>query len=307
MMCLPTVFLSDEDQGFLFVMAVLPAGSTQDRTLDVAKRVEEYFLTKEKDTVASALSVVGFSFAGRGQNTAMCFVRLKDWDVRKSPELKLEAIAARASREFSGYRDGLVFAIIPPAVMELGTAVGFDFELQDMADLGHDKLMAARNQLLGMAARHPDLAGLQPNGLEDTPQYRIDIDWEKVGALGVGVSDVNDVISTAWGSSYVNDFLDKGRIKKVIMQGDAPFRMVPEDLRLWHVRNRDGQMVPMSSLASARWTMGSPRLERYNGVPSRQIQGYPAPGRSSGQAMAAMEELAGKLEEGIGFSWTGIE
>lgn len=306
MMRLPTAFLPDEDQGFLFVMAVLPAGSTQDRTLDVAKRVEEYFLTKEKDTVASALSVVGFSFAGRGQNTAMCFVRLKDWDVRKSPELKLEAIAARASREFSGYRDGLVFAIIPPAVMELGTAVGFDFELQDMADLGHDKLMAARNQLLGMAARHPDLAGLRPNGLEDTPQYRIDIDWEKVGALGVGVSDVNDVISTAWGSSYVNDFLDKGRIKKVIMQGDAPFRMVPEDLRLWHVRNRDGQMVPMSSLASARWTMGSPRLERYNGVPSRQIQGYPAPGRSSGQAMAAMEELAGKLEEGIGFSWTGI-
>ena len=175
-----------------------------------------------------------------------------------------------------------------------------------MAGLGHEKLMAARNQLLGMAAQHPNLTGVRPNGLEDTPQYRIDIDWEKVGALGVAVSDVTDVVSTAWGSSYVNDFMDQGRIKKVIMQGDAPFRMMPEDLRLWHVRNSDGQMVPMSSMASSRWTMGSPRLERYNGMPAREILGAPAPGKSTGQAMAAMEELAGQLEEGIGYSWTGL-
>lgn len=305
-MRLPTAFLPEEDQGFVFVQVQMPVGSTQASTMEVVKRVEDYLLTKEADAVQSLMAVAGFSFGGSGQNTAMCFVRLKDWKLRKNPALKASAVAGRAMAEFSQYKDGRAFAFTPPAILELGNAVGFDFELQDMGGVGHDKLMAARNQLLGMAAQHPDLVMVRPNGLEDTPQYRIDIDWEKVGALGVPISDVNDVISTAWGSSYVNDFLDRGRVKKVIMQAEAPFRMMPEDLRQWHVRNSAGQMVPMSSLASSRWTTGSPRLERYNGVPSREILGAAAPGKSSGQAMAAMESLASQLGEGIGFSWTGI-
>ena len=305
-MRLPTGFLPDEDQGILFVQVQLPVGSTQDRAIDVLERVERHFLENEKDAVQSLMAVAGFSFAGSGQNTAMCFVRLKDWSQRKTPDLHVKAIAGRAMAAFSQYRDALAFAFAPPAVLELGNAAGFDFELQDMAGLGHDKLMAARNQLLGMAAKQPDLAMVRPNGLDDTPQYRIDIDWEKASALGLSVSDVTGVISTAWGSSYVNDFLDKGRVKKVIMQGEAPYRMMPEDLGRWHVRGRDGQMVPMSSFASAHWTSGSPRLERYNGVPAMQILGAPAPGKSSGQAMATMEALAAQLPEGIGFSWTGL-
>jgi multidrug efflux pump len=303
---LPTGFLPDEDQGILFVQVQLPIGATQDRALDVLERIENHFLEAEKDSVQSLMAVAGFSFAGSGQNTAMCFVRLKDWSVRKSPDMHVKAIAGRAMAAFSQYRDAQVFAFSPPAVMELGNAAGFDFELQDMAGLGHEKLMAARNQLLGMARQHPDLAMVRPNGLDDTPQYRIDIDWNKAGALGLAVSDVTGVIATAWGSSYVNDFLDKGRVKKVIMQGEAPYRMMPEDLARWHVRGKSGQMVPMSSFATAHWTSGSPRLERYNGVPAMQILGAPAPGKSSGQAMATMENLASQLPEGIGFSWTGL-
>jgi multidrug efflux pump len=303
---LPTAFLPDEDQGILFVQAQLPVGTTQGKTLEVLERIENYFLQKEEKAVQSVLGVAGFSFGGSGQNTAICFIRLKDWNQRKTPDLKVKAVAARAMAAFSQYRDAQVFAFAPPAVLELGNAAGFDFELQDMAGLGHDTLMAARNQLLGMASQHPDLAMVRPNGLEDTPQYRIDIDWDKASALGLAVSDVTSVIATAWGSSYVNDFLDKGRVKKVIMQGEAPYRMMPEDIGRWHVRGKSGQMVPLSSFATAHWTTGSPRLERYNGVPAMQILGAPAPGKSSGQAMAAMEELAGKLPEGIGYSWTGL-
>ena len=303
---LPTGFLPDEDQGILFVQVQLPIGSPQERALDVIERIERHFLDSEKDAVESLMAVAGFSFAGSGQNTAMCFVRLKDWSQRKDPGLTVKAVAGRAMAAFSQYRDAQVFAFAPPAVMELGNAVGFDFELQDMAGLGHEKLTAARNQLLGMAGQHPDLAMVRPNGLDDTPQYRIDIDWDKAGALGLAVSDVTGVIAAAWGSSYVNDFLDKGRVKKVIMQGEAPYRMMPEDLARWHVRGKAGQMVPMSSFATAHWTSGSPRLERYNGVPAMQILGMPAPGKSSGQAMATMESLAGQLPEGIGYSWTGL-
>jgi multidrug efflux pump len=303
---LPTGFLPDEDQGILFVQVQLPIGATQDRAISVLERVESHFLETEKGSVESLMAVAGFSFAGSGQNTAMCFVRLKDWSVRKSPDMHVKAIAGRAMAAFSQYRDAQVFAFAPPAVMELGNAAGFDFELQDMAGLGHEKLTAARNQLLGMASQHPDLAMVRPNGLDDTPQYRIDIDWDKAGALGLSVSDVTGVIATAWGSSYVNDFLDKGRVKKVIMQGEAPYRMMPEDLARWHVRGKSGQMVPMSSFATAHWTSGSPRLERYNGVPAMQILGAPAPGKSSGQAMATMESLASQLPEGIGYSWTGL-
>lgn len=303
---LPTAFLPDEDQGFLFVQAQLPVGTTQEKTLEVVERIENHFLQNESQSVESVLGVAGFSFSGSGQNAAICFVRLKDWNARKTPDLKVKAIAGRAMAAFSQYRDALVFAFAPPAVMELGNAAGFDFELQDMAGLGHEKLMAARNQLLGMARQHPDLAMVRPNGMEDTPQYRINIDWDKASALGLSVSDVTGVIATAWGSSYVNDFLDKGRVKKVIMQSDAPYRMMPEDIGRWHARGKNGEMVPLSSFSTAEWTMGSPRLERYNGVPAMQILGAPAPGKSSGQAMAAMEELAGQLPEGIGFSWTGL-
>jgi multidrug efflux pump len=303
---LPTAFLPDEDQGFLFVQAQLPVGSTQAKTLEVLERVENHFMQNEARAVQSVLGVAGFSFGGSGQNTAICFVRLKDWNARKTPDLKVKAVAGRAMAAFSQYRDAMVFAFAPPAVLELGNAAGFDFELQDMAGLGHEKLMAARNQLLGMAAQHPDLAMVRPNGLEDTPQYRIDIDWDKASAMELAVSDVTGVIAAAWGSSYVNDFLDKGRVKKVIMQGEAPYRMMPEDIGRWHVRGKGGDMVPLSSFATAHWTMGSPRLERYNGVPAMQILGAPAPGKSSGQAMATMEALAGQLPEGIGYSWTGL-
>jgi multidrug efflux pump len=303
---LPTAFLPDEDQGILFVQAQLPVGTTQEKTLEVLSRIENHFLQNEERTVQSVLGVAGFSFGGSGQNTAICFIRLKPWDERTTPDLKVKAVAGRAMAAFSTYRDALVFAFAPPAVLELGNAAGFDFELQDMAGLGHEKLMAARNQLLGMAAQHPDLAMVRPNGLEDTPQYRIDIDWDKASALGLAVSDVTGVIASAWGSSYVNDFLDKGRVKKVIMQGEAPYRMMPEDIGRWHVRGKSGQMVPLSNFVSAHWTSGSPRLERYNGVPAMQILGMPAPGKSSGQAMAAMESLAAQLPEGIGHSWTGL-
>jgi multidrug efflux pump len=303
---LPTAFLPDEDQGILFVQAQLPTGTTQEKTLEVLERIEQHFLTNEKKAVESIMGVAGFSFSGSGQNTAMCFVRLKDWDLRTTPELKAPAIAGRAMAAFSQYRDSMVFAFTPPAIMELGNAVGFDFELQDRTGQGHAKLTAARNQLLAMAQNHPDLAMVRPNGLEDTPEYKINLDWNKASALGLSIGDVTAVIATAWGSSYVNDFLDKGRVKKVIMQADAPYRMMPEDIKRWHVRGKKGEMVPLSSFATAEWTMGSPRLERYNGVPAMQILGAPAPGKSSGQAMAAMEELAGQLPDGFGFSWTGL-
>jgi multidrug efflux pump len=305
-MRLPTGFLPEEDLGTVMIQIQMPVGSTQADTLEVVKRVEDYIHANEKDILMSTMAVVGFSFSGSGQNMAMCFVRLKDWSLRTEPSQKAAAVAGRAMAEFSQYKDSMVFAFTPPPIPELGQASGFDFELQDMGGLGHDKLMAAQNQLLAMAAQHPDLVMVRPNGLADTPQYRIDIDWEKVGALGIPIALVNDVISAAWGSSYINDFLDKGRVKKVIMQGDAPFRMMPDNLRQWHVRNAEGQMVPMSSIASSRWTTGSPRLERYNGVPAREILGMAAPGKSSGQAMAVMEELAGQLGDGIGFSWTGL-
>lgn len=305
-MRLPTGFLPEEDLGTVMIQIQMPVGSTQADTLEVVKRVEDYIHANEKDILMSTMAVVGFSFSGSGQNMAMCFVRLKDWSLRTEPSQKAAAVAGRAMAEFSQYKDSMVFAFTPPPIPELGQASGFDFELQDMGGLGHDKLMAAQNQLLAMAAQHPDLVMVRPNGLADTPQYRIDIDWEKVGALGIPIASVNDVISAAWGSSYINDFLDKGRVKKVIMQGDAPFRMMPDNLRQWHVRNAEGQMVPMSSIASSRWTTGSPRLERYNGVPAREILGMAAPGKSSGQAMAVMEELAGQLGDGIGFSWTGL-
>ncbi|MRD71896.1 efflux RND transporter permease subunit [Rhodocyclus tenuis] len=302
----PTAFLPDEDQGFLMADIILPAGSTAERTLGVVERIEHHFLADQKEAVDSIFTVVGFSFGGSGQNTALAFINLKDWSERHSPELKAEAVAGTAMAHFAGFRDALAFAFAPPAVVELGNASGFDLQLEDRGGLGHDALMAARNQLLGMAAKNPALIGVRPNGQEDTPEYKIDIDQAKAGALGVSQADINDVLQTAWGSAYVNDFINKGRVKRVFLQGIAAARMQPEDLNKWYVRNSAGEMVPFSSFASAHWAYGSPRLERYNGLSSTEILGQPAPGLSSGEAMAQMEAMAAKLPPGIGYEWTGL-
>ncbi len=303
---MPTAFLPEEDQGTLFAQVQLPAGATLERTLSVLKKVENHFLVEQKDAVQSVFSVSGYSFAGRGQNTGMAFVKLRNWEERNRPELRVNAVAAKAMGAFSQIREALVYAFVPPAVIELGQASGFDFELQDRAGLGHEKLMEVRNQFLGMAAQKPVLTMVRPNGMEDNPQFQMDIDYEKAGALGVTIANINDALSIAWGSYYVNDFLDRGRVKKVYLQADAPYRMLPEDLGKWYVRNGTGTMVPFTSFAAAHWTYGSPRLERYNGMPSTEILGQAVPGRSSGEAMKAVEEIAGQLPEGIGYEWTGL-
>ncbi|MDA5193902.1 efflux RND transporter permease subunit [Govanella unica] len=303
---LPTSFLPDEDQGTLLNLVQLPAGATQERTINVLRQVEDHFLETEKDSVASILTVAGFSFAGSGQNTGLAFVRFKDWSERGKGQSAAE-IGARATGTFmSRIRDGMVFAFVPPSVPELGLASGFDMELQDRAGQGHEKLMAARNQLLGLASQDKRLVAVRPNGLDDTPQFKLDIDQRRASALGLSIAQINDSLSSAWGSSYVNDFLDRGRVKRVYVQADAPFRMQPEDLNKWYVRNATGDMVPVSAFATAHWVYGSPRLERYNGLPSVEIQGQAAPGYSSGVAMDAMEELAKQLPEGFGIEWTGL-
>jgi hydrophobe/amphiphile efflux-1 (HAE1) family protein len=303
---LPTSFLPDEDQGILFAQIQLPSGATQERTLQVVERVEQHFLAGEKDSVESVFSVAGFSFAGQGENMAIGFVKLKDWSERQDAAQHVQAIAGRAMGAFMQFRDAMAFAFAPPAVIELGNATGFNLFLQDRGGLGHEALMNARNQFLGLAAQHPDLVGVRPNGLEDSPQLRLDIDHAKAGALGVSVADINAMLSTAWGSAYVNDFIDRGRVKRVYIQADANFRMQPEDLNSWRVRNSAGQMVPFSAFGSARWEIGSPRLERYNGLPALELAGQAAPGKSSGAAMQAVEEIAAQLPAGVGISWTGL-
>ncbi|PTY07164.1 hydrophobe/amphiphile efflux-1 family RND transporter [Opitutaceae bacterium EW11] len=302
----PTGFLPQEDQGIMFAQAQLPPGSTMEQTKEVLHRMEQHFLVDEKENVEGMFGVAGFSFSGFGQNQAFAFIRLKDWDERKRSDQKVFAIQSRALAKFGRFKDAFAFAFTPPAVLELGTASGFDFRLTDNASLGHDALMAARNQLLGMAAADKRLRNVRPNGLEDTPQFKLDVDEEKASALGVSLADVNNTISAAWGSSYVNDFIDRGRVKKVYVQADAPFRMLPEDFNRWYVRNNVGEMVPFSSFATARWTRGSPKLERFNGVPSVSIQGEPGPGGSTGQAMDVISELATKLPKGIGIQWAGL-
>ncbi|KAB0664521.1 efflux RND transporter permease subunit [Oryzomonas japonica] len=303
---LPTAFLPDEDQGFIICQIQLPAGATEERTIQVIRQLEKHFNEQEQKTVESVVTVAGISFAGRGQNMGLAFVKLKDWKLRQSPDLKAPAIAARAMGAFSKIKDGLVFAISPPAVIELGQANGFDFMLQDRSGVGHEKLMEARNQLLGMAAKNPKLMAVRPNGQDDSPQFKLDIDDVRAGAQGVALADVNSVLATAWGSSYVNDFLENGRVKKVYLQSDAKYRMVPEDINTWYVTNKNGDMVPFSSFATARWQYGSPRLERYNGLSSVEIQGQAATGVSTGEAMAEMEKMAAQLPPGIGYEWTGL-
>ncbi|EFO5557724.1 efflux RND transporter permease subunit [Salmonella enterica] len=304
---LPTSFLPEEDQGVFLTMIQLPSGATQERTQKVLDQVTHYYLNNEKANVESVFTVNGFSFSGQGQNSGMAFVSLKPWEERNGEENSVEAVIARATRAFSQIRDGLVFPFNMPAIVELGTATGFDFELIDQGGLGHDALTKARNQLLGMVAKHPDLlVRVRPNGLEDTPQFKLDVDQEKAQALGVSLSDINETISAALGGYYVNDFIDRGRVKKVYVQADAQFRMLPEDINNLYVRSANGEMVPFSTFSSARWIYGSPRLERYNGMPSMELLGEAAPGRSTGEAMSLMENLASQLPNGIGYDWTGM-
>ncbi|MDR9848869.1 efflux RND transporter permease subunit [Herbaspirillum huttiense] len=306
-MKLPVGFLPDEDQGTLFAILQLPSGATKARTDEVIEQVEHHFLVDQKDAVSGVFAVSGFSFAGSGQNMGFAFIKLKPWDERKGPGLSVTDVAAKAGAAFAQIRDARVFAFAPPAVSELGNATGFDLMLKDEANLGHAALMQARNQLLGTLMQDKRLVAVRPNGLEDTPEFRLNVDTDKAGALGVAMSDINDTIATAWGSSYVNDFIDKGRVKKVMLQADAQYRMLPSDLDRWYVRNSAGTMVPFSAFSTASWTSGSPRLERYNGVPSMEILGMALPGAaSSGEAMAIVEAALAKMPPGIGYEWTGL-
>jgi multidrug efflux pump len=303
---LPTSFLPDEDQGIMFTQMTLPVGATKERSIGVMNQIEKHYLENETATVRSIFSVIGFSFSGRGQNNGIAFVGMKDWSERTADEHHVQSVAARAMGAFSQIKDAMVFPFVPPAITQLGTSSGFNLQLQDLGGLGHEALMEARNQFLGMAAQESRLVGVRPNGQEDNPQFKLDIDHQKSAALGVSLDDVNSIFNTAWASSYVNDFIDKGRVKKVYVQGDAEFRMLPEDVGDWYVRNNKGDMVPFSAFTSGRWTFGSPRLERYNGVPSLNLQGQGAPGVSSGDAMQAVEEIAQKLPRGIGYAWSGM-
>ncbi|RZB37514.1 MAG: hydrophobic/amphiphilic exporter-1 (mainly G- bacteria), HAE1 family [Desulfobacteraceae bacterium Eth-SRB2] len=305
-MRMPTGYLPDEDQGILLCQILMPTGATLEQTQAVADEVQRYFLENEKEAVECCMTIAGIGFSGRTQNNGMVYAKLKDWDLRDQPDLRVKAITGRAMAEFSKIRNAIVFAFPPPAIIELGNAMGFDFQLVDRGGLGHQALMQARNQLLGMAAQDPRLAKVRPNGLEDVSEYRIDVDWEKAGAQGLPITSIHNTISAAFGSAYVNDFVQGGRVKRVYVQADAPYRMLPQDLEKLYVRNGAGTMTPFASFASGRWSYGSPRLERFNGFPSLNIWGEPAPGRSSGDAMQAMEELTARLPRGIGYDWTGL-
>ena len=304
---LPTGFIPEEDQGIALTSVQLPAGATQQRTDKVLAQVTDYFLKKEQRDVESVFTVSGFGFSGQGQNNGLAFVSLKPWSERQGEENRVTAIIARAAVAFGQIKDALVFPFNLPAISGLGTSTGFDFELIDQGNLGHEKLTEARNELLGMAAQHPEmLTGVRPNGMEDTPQFKVTIDQEKALAQGVSLADINQTLSSAFGGTYVNDFIDNERVKKVYVQAQAPYRMLPENIDSWYVRSASGQMVPFSSFASAHWEYGSPRLERYNGLPSMEILGEATRGKSSGEAMAMMEALAAKLPNGVGYDWTGM-
>ncbi|MCY1340619.1 Multidrug resistance protein MexB [compost metagenome] len=303
---IPTAFLPEEDQGVLFAQVQTPSGASAERTQAVVDQMREYLLEEEKDTVKSVFTVTGFNFAGRGQSSGMAFIMLKPWEERTAEGQSVFDLAQRAQKHFFSFRDAMVFAFAPPAVMELGNATGFDLFLQDRAGVGHEALNAARDQFLELAAKNPVLNRVRANGLRDEPQYQLQIDDEKARAHGISLADINNTISIAWGASYVNDFIDHGRVKKVYLQGQPEARMNPDDLGKWYVRNDQGQMVPFSAFASGEWTYGAPKLSRYNGVPAVEILGEAAPGYSSGEAMAAVEEIARQLPAGVGYSWTGL-
>ncbi|WOI58068.1 efflux RND transporter permease subunit [Palleronia sp. LCG004] len=302
----PTGFLPEEDQGILFTIVQGPTGATLDRTVDVIEQIEDYYFTAESEAVESVFGVGGFGFGGAGQNMGLAFVRLKDWEERKDPSLSAQAVAGRAFGAFSQIRDAMVFPVVPPSVIELGNVSGFDVYLQARQGQSHDELLDARNQLLGMAAQSDLIASARPNGLEDAAQFNIDIDWRKAGAMGVSASNVSNLLSTAWAGTYVNDFIDRGQIKRVYVQGEADARSTPTDLEKWRVRNASGGLVPFSNFADGNWTSGPQGVYRYNGIPSMQLQGSPAPGVSTGEAMAEMERLAGQLPAGYSLAWTGL-
>jgi HAE1 family hydrophobic/amphiphilic exporter-1 len=301
-----TAYLPDEDQGSLLAQILMPAGTTLEQTREVSIQIERYFKEHEKEAVATTFVITGVGFSGRAQNNGMIFIKLKDWGLRNRKDLKVKAIAQRAMKALASIRGAMVFVFPPPAVTELGMAKGFDFQLLDRGGLGHQKLMEVQYQLLGIAAKDPRLAAVRPNSMADVPEYRIDVDWDKAGALGVPITSIHKTISAAFGSAYANDFIHGGRIKRVYVQADTPYRMLPQDLDKLYVRNKSGKMVPFSSFASGRWISGSPRLARFNGFPAINIWGEPAPGKSSGEAMQAMEEAVEKLPRGIGFDWAGL-
>jgi len=303
---LPGGFLPDEDQGTMFTQIAMPSGTTMEETERAIDQVRDYYLKTEKANVQAVFTISGFGFVGQSQNVGIAFVKLRPWDERKGAEGKVGAIAIRANQHFSKFRPGQVIAFAPPAISELGNATGFDFQLKDNGNLGHEKLIAARNQLLGMAAQDKRLAQVRPNGIEDTPQLKLNVDQAAAGAIGLSQADINTTVSTAFGGSYVNDFIDRGRVKRVYVQADADFRTTPESLVNFFVRGTSGAMAPFSSFATTEWVYGPARLERYNGVSSAQIMGAPAPGLATGTAMSAMEELAAKLPQGIGYEWSGI-
>jgi multidrug efflux pump len=300
---LPSSFLPEEDQGYILTSIQLPVGATQERTLEVLKKAEDYYLKQPE--VDSLITLAGFGFSGRGQNNGLAFIRLKDWRERSGAQHSASGVVKKAFGSLMAVKDAIIFPLNPPPISELGNASGFDFQLQDKGGLGHEALMAARNQMLQMAAKNPVLAGVRPQGLEDTPELKIDIDEAKAGALGVSLADINTTLQANFGSFYVNNFVNGNRVQQVIVQLDAPYRMQPEDINKVYVRNRTGTMVPLSALASLKWSYGSPRLERYNGLASMEIVGTAAPGRSSGEAMQAMEDMAKQLPVGIGYEWTG--
>ena len=303
---MPTGFLPDEDQGQMSVQIQLPPGATLERTRKMVQVAVSHLLSAEKDAVQSVTGITGFNYAGRGQNAGMLLVELKPWDERKDAHLKVGAVAARVTGALRRVKEATSIAFGPPAVRELGNASGFDMQLEDRAGLGHERLLAARNQLMSALRQEPAVTKVRPNGQDDTSQFNIDVDWQKAAALGLSFADVNATLSSTWAQSYVNDFVDKGRVKKVYMQADAPFRMLPKDVERWYVRSAKGEMTPFSAFATGRWTYGSPRLERFNGMPSMEIVGEPAPGRSSGEAMKAMEAAVARLPPGIGLEWSGL-
>jgi hydrophobe/amphiphile efflux-1 (HAE1) family protein len=303
---MPKGFLPAEDQGSLNVQVLTPPGATQEQTVKVIHRISEHLLTEEKDAVESIMAIAGFGFGGRGQSSGTGFVRLKDWGEREDPKLRADAVAARVSRALGSYKDAVAFIFAPPAIPELGNVGGFQLQLEDRGGLGRAALMEARDQLIALAAQHPALMRVRQGGLEDRPEYKIDIDQEKAAALGLSLQEINQTLSMTWGGSYINDFIDKGRTKRVYMQADAPYRMQPEDFGRWYVRNRNGEMVPFSAFATGRWTFGSPKHDRFNGFPTIAIQGEAAPGYSSGEAIAAMEELLKQMPPGIGGEWSGL-
>ncbi|MFO1221708.1 MAG: efflux RND transporter permease subunit [Burkholderiaceae bacterium] len=301
---LPASFLPNEDQGYLIVNVQLPPGATQERTRAVMEKVEGFMLAQPE--VQSMVAVMGFSFSGQGQNAGLAFVTLKDWSERKGPEHSSQALAGRAFGALMGVRDAFIFALAPPSIPELGTATGFNFRLQDRGGNGHAALVAARNQLLGMASQSKIITGVRPDGLEDAPQLQLEIDRDRAAALGVPFDAINAALSTALGSAYVNDFPNRGRLQRVVVQADAPARMQPGDLLAINVLNAQGKAVPLSAFASTRWVVGPMQSIRYNGYPSMRLAGDAAPGYSTGEAMAEMERLAGQLPPGFAYEWTGL-